>query len=267
MMFITVVCCMAAANALLVPLYLEDQIGEHEQTPVMLVAGALEKVAQIKQQNSTFVDAWLTDGNATALLEVPEFQMELAKQQAAGNYSQNVNAFWEDTFSKVQGRLNSYIMPDQKQCPDVRKLYRNMRKHSGEISRMQDAEHRALIPLVESALAVMRLSCEKFFVLVTLFVAYLLFRQPPAAAWWLIHLNGWLSMAFQRVILYSFPAICWIYGAGVVFSSFVCCKFHARVLGNDVSISIKCLSSDSISSVESEVKFLVLEVGICMQSA
>jgi hypothetical protein len=36
-------------------------------------------------------------------------------------------------------------------------------KHAAELRRMQDPEHRALIPLVESSLAVMRLSCENFF--------------------------------------------------------------------------------------------------------
>jgi hypothetical protein len=37
----------------------------------------------------------------------------------------------------------------------------------------QDEDHVSLIPLVESALAVMRLSCEKFFVLVRTFLLYM----------------------------------------------------------------------------------------------
>ena len=67
----------------------------------------------------------------------------------------------------------------------------------------------------------MRLSCEKFFVLLSLFVVYLVFREPPTAAIWLVQMNGRLSNLFQRVILYSFPAVCWIYGAGFIFSTFV----------------------------------------------
>lgn len=79
---------------------------------------------------------------------------------------------------------------------------------------LQDPVHLELIPLVESALAVMRLSCEKFFVLVSMFAAYLTFRNPPKLARALIKLNARISTAFQKVILYSFPAICWIYSAG-----------------------------------------------------
>ncbi len=63
----------------------------------------------------------------------------------------------------------------------------------------QDPKHRALVPLVECALALMRLSCEKLFVLVSVFVAYLLFRELPAPARALIRLNARLSAAFQKV--------------------------------------------------------------------
>jgi hypothetical protein len=74
---------------------------------------------------------------------------------------------------------------------------------------------------VEAALAVMRLSCEKFPVLLSLYVAHLLFWEPPPWAAALVAFNGRLSSAWQRVVLLSFPAVCWVYGAGVVFSTFV----------------------------------------------
>ena len=38
-----------------------------------------------------------------------------------------------------------------------------LHKHASELRRMRDPEHRALIPLVEASLALMRLSCENFF--------------------------------------------------------------------------------------------------------
>jgi hypothetical protein len=86
---------------------------------------------------------------------------------------------------------------------------------------LQEPEHRATIPLVEMALALMRLSTEKFFVLLSLYVAFLLFRVPPRAAAALVALNARASSAFARLILYSFPAVCWVYGAGFTFSTFV----------------------------------------------
>lgn len=78
-----------------------------------------------------------------------------------------------------------------------------------------------MIPLIEVTLAMMRFSCEKFFVLLTVYVNYLIFRKPPRAARWLVRINSCLSSIFQHVVLYTFPAICWIYGAGIIFSSFV----------------------------------------------
>lgn len=57
-----------------------------------------------------------------------------------------------------------------------------------------------LIPLVESALAVMRLSCEKYFVLLSVFVSYLLFRDnPPPAVRAFIRANAIISSTFQKV--------------------------------------------------------------------
>lgn len=85
----------------------------------------------------------------------------------------------------------------------------------------QDPDHRLSVPLIEVALALMRLSTEKFFVLLSLYVAFLLFRTPPPGVARLIGANARISNAFARMVLYSFPAVCWGYGAGCVFSTLV----------------------------------------------
>lgn len=85
----------------------------------------------------------------------------------------------------------------------------------------QDPQHRGTIPLVEIALALMRLSTEKYFVLLSLYVAFILFRTPPRHAAALVAFNARVSGAFARLILYTFPAVCWVYGAGFIFSTFV----------------------------------------------
>ena len=101
-----------------------------------------------------------------------------------------------------------------------------LRQHVAEITKMRSPDHVALVPLVEAALALMRLACEKFFVLAAVLAAHLLFRDDvPRPARSLIRATHRLSSAFQRVILYSFPAVCWVYGAGLVFSSFVSVVF------------------------------------------
>lgn len=67
----------------------------------------------------------------------------------------------------------------------------------------------------------MRLSSEKFLTLVSLYVAFLLFRTPPPQVAALISLNARVSNAFARLVLYSFPLVCWAYQAGFVFSMLV----------------------------------------------
>lgn len=71
---------------------------------------------------------------------------------------------------------------------------------------MTDPEHLRLIPLVEAALALMRLSCEKFFVLVSVYVSYLLFRDPPGEAMrFMIRLNArYASCLRAHSFIYSF---------------------------------------------------------------
>lgn len=64
----------------------------------------------------------------------------------------------------------------------------------------QAPDHRSLVPLVETALAIMRLSCEKYFVLLAVLAAHLIWREePPRAAQCLIRLNAYLSSGFQKV--------------------------------------------------------------------
>ena len=79
-------------------------------------------------------------------------------------------------------------------------MCRKLQKHGTEMARMRGREHRELIPLVEVALAIMRLSCEKFFVLISVLASYLMFRDDvPRGARMLIRLNHRLSTLFQRV--------------------------------------------------------------------
>ncbi|CAK0750091.1 hypothetical protein CVIRNUC_001963 [Coccomyxa viridis] len=124
-------------------------------------------------------------------------------------------------------RLSSYSEAYQaKSCENMDVFQRKLEKHGREIARMGSAEHKELVPLVEVSLAIMRLACEKFFVLISVLATYLLFRdEAPRPARLIIRLNHRLSVLFQRVILYSFPAICWLYGAGILFSSFVSIVF------------------------------------------
>lgn len=63
----------------------------------------------------------------------------------------------------------------------------------------QDPAHRSLIPLVEGALAIMRLSCEKYFVLMAIYASYLLFRGTPLPARLIIKLVARVCGVFQKV--------------------------------------------------------------------
>lgn len=83
---------------------------------------------------------------------------------------------------------------------------------------MDSALHRQLVPLAETTLAILRLSCERFFMLISVFVAYLLFRgQVPQWLRSVIRLNHSLSKAFQKVILRG--CLCYVgLGCGSHFS-------------------------------------------------
>ena len=100
-----------------------------------------------------------------------------------------------------------------------------VKKHIVELDRMASEEHRSLVPLVEVALAIMRLSCEKWFSLVSIFVAFIVFRDPPIHVQEYIKIVAVMSRIFQQCILMSFPAVCWAYGAGFLFSSFASAVF------------------------------------------
>lgn len=107
----------------------------------------------------------------------------------------------------------------------VPKLYRNLNKHAEELHRMRDPEHGAVVPLVELALAIMRLSSERWFALVAVYLGYVVFRDPPIPVRTVIIWISAISRIFQRAILLSFPGVCWAYGAGFVFSTFVSAIF------------------------------------------
>lgn len=123
--------------------------------------------------------------------------------------------------------LRTGLQDYRTECPrsDAFRFKHNAWKHHLDIFRMQDPAHRGSIPLIEAALAVMRLSSEKLFVLLSLYVAFLLFRVPPPQVARLIGINARISNAFARLVLYSFPCICWCYGAGFVFSTLVSLVF------------------------------------------
>ena len=98
-------------------------------------------------------------------------------------------------------------------------------KHTVELERMASVEHRSIVPLIELALAIMRLSCEKWFSLVAMYVSYIIFRDPPPHAREYIKIVAVISRVFQHCILMSFPAVCWAYGAGFLFSTFASAVF------------------------------------------
>ncbi|KAK9818153.1 hypothetical protein WJX72_007878 [[Myrmecia] bisecta] len=182
---------LAAFNALYVPMQLESQIFQHPTT--QLVHDALG------------ADFIFTSSPAS-LLNLPQ-RWRLTQQQLAS----------------LDGLRSSY---EARPCSKFDSLQWLLTKHREELAKMADPDHRELIPLVEAALALMRLSCEKFFVLISVFAAYLLYKDKvPRRARAMIRMTHRLSTFFQKSILYAFPAICWLYGAGIIFSTFVSVVF------------------------------------------
>lgn len=110
---------------------------------------------------------------------------------------------------------------------DAFKFYGIAVKHARELNRMASAEHKSLVPLIEGALAIMRLSCERWFSLLAVFVSFVVFRDPPAHVREYIRFIATTCRLFQQTILMTFPAVCWGYGAGFVFSSFASVVFWA----------------------------------------
>ncbi|GBF89171.1 hypothetical protein Rsub_01888 [Raphidocelis subcapitata] len=138
-------------------------------------------------------------------------------------------AAWEDLaarFEAFEGAGGARACPGG--GPGLR---RSLERHHRELSRMQEPEHRSLVAVVEAALALMRLGCERLFLLASLLLAHVAFHEPPAAAVRMVVVNGAVSAAFQAAILYSFPAVCWYFGAGLLFSSFVTFIFWGAAAG------------------------------------
>lgn len=88
---------------------------------------------------------------------------------------------------------------------------------------MWNSRHRRFALALELVLVAMRLSCEGFFVLAATYAAYLL-RGPPRLLAAVIRAMSALSLTLQCA-LSVFPAVCWVYGAGPIFSTFVSLVF------------------------------------------
>ena len=71
----------------------------------------------------------------------------------------------------------------------------------------------------------MRLSCEKLFVLSLMFLFYVTLHRLPTAARLLLQRVSRVHRTFMKLILYTFPIVCWSYGAGLWFSLFVTAVF------------------------------------------
>lgn len=93
---------------------------------------------------------------------------------------------------------------------------------------MRSWKHRRLVIAIELLLVAMRLSCEGFPVLVATFAAYI-FQKPSKLLSGIVTAVSSVSFVLQ-CSLYLFPAICWAYGAGVLFSMFVSVVFWAAPL-------------------------------------
>lgn len=89
-----------------------------------------------------------------------------------------------------------------KGCSSQDKLMGALAKHAQEVGRMRSPRYQDLTQCVEAALTIMRLSCEQYFTLISVFAAYLLFRQrlPPIARQ-VIWVNHRVSNIFKKVML------------------------------------------------------------------
>lgn len=90
-----------------------------------------------------------------------------------------------------------------KGCSKQDQLMSALAKHAHEIGRMQNPQYQDLTRCVEAALTIMRLSCEQYFTLISVFAAYLFFRQRlPLIARQVIWVNHRVSNAFKKVMLF-----------------------------------------------------------------
>lgn len=110
---------------------------------------------------------------------------------------------------------------------DASRFHMIASKHAIEYERMTSKDHRTLVPLVEVALAIMRLSCERWFSLLAVFTSFIIFRDPPEYVQQYIRILATMCRIFQQTIIMTFPAVCWGYGAGFIFSTFASVVFWA----------------------------------------
>ncbi|KAK9806487.1 hypothetical protein WJX73_002224 [Symbiochloris irregularis] len=214
--FVVAMTGLAAFNALVLPLALERTVLHHKRTPPSLQATCAAAWTQhspwtlhSQYRGASYLGARLTDHKGG--LHSGAASHVAAFSQAFRLHSPAAKAAFEE-----------------RGCTATDLFSRNLDKHVRELAKVCSPGRSEAIILVEAALAVMRLSCEKLFVLAAVFVAYLLFRDDvPVYARVLIRINHRISTLFQRVILYSFPAVCWLYGAGFLFSLFASFVFWA----------------------------------------
>jgi hypothetical protein len=183
--------------------------------------------SSLMQAGMDALDSVWAAASAAATLKVGYHKLELFPKRSPTQF-ENIREAYLNKISTVAAKAGASSPPPPALV--LPRLYRTMHKHVIEMRRMEDEDHRALVPLVESALAIMRLSCERWFALIGVYLGYLLFRDPPPAARALIRFVARMSRIFQRAILLSFPAVCWVYGAGLVFSSFASVIFWAGPL-------------------------------------
>lgn len=143
-------------------------------------------------------------------------------------------------------------------CASRHAIRRGMQKHASELQKMANPGHVQNLPLIEIALAIMRLSCEKFFVLASVFCAFLIFREPPQWVRHVISTVAKVSDAFQTSILMTFPALCWYYNAGIIFSTFVTIvlwtgpmvRFMEKLRVNVASVRPVSLTASTLADIE-----------------
>lgn len=160
--------------------------------------------------------SWLDAKNNSKVAGFREYQDLYQKQ-----INRTMQKFEDGIEPALFDFLKSYI-PE-----DLSRFYEICHQHIVELTRMMSPEHRKIVPLVEGALAIMRLSCERWFPLLAVFLGFVVYRDPPIYVRRYIRLLARVCRLFQQAILLSFPAVCWGYGAGAVFSTFASIVFWA----------------------------------------
>ena len=125
------------------------------------------------------------------------------------------------------------------------------------------AVYRTTVPgvqVVEAALAIMRLSCEGFFVLLAVYMAYLIRARPRVLVFFIVVASR-SSFLFQCTILYVFPAICCIYGSGFLFSLFVSVIFWSWPMIALWELLSKCITI-AAPQVSSRAGYVLLDISV-----